>query len=147
MASESLEFGTEPFPDDAAVTHIITKHGETGNTGERPHCCGHTHNAENHVHVTNRCGPSQGATPSHKGVVRPNIFKMSVCGELNKTFTVRKHVKNDVNICATTHYETAYDDEGEYGPGPETRSEPLFFAKCRRDHHREWVCRPISPDR
>ena len=59
---------------------------------------------------------------------------MSVCGELNKTFTVRKHVKNDVNICATTHYETAYDDEGEYGPGPETRSEPQFFlqAKCRR---------------
>ena len=40
-----------------------------------------------------------------------------------------KHVKNDVNICATTHYETAYDDEGEYGPGPETRSEPQFFCR------------------
>ena len=52
-----------------------------------------------------------------------------LCGDLNKTITVRKHVKNDVNICATIHYETAYDDEGEYGPGPETSNDPQFFCR------------------
>ena len=40
---------------------------------------------------------------------------------------MRKHVKNDVNICATTRYETAYDDEGVFGPGPETSNDPHFF--------------------
>ena len=52
-----------------------------------------------------------------------------LCRELNKTLTVRKHVKNDVSICATTHHETAYDEEGEYGPGPEKRSDLQFFCR------------------
>ena len=62
--------------------------------------------------------------------------------------TVRKQVKNDVDICATIHSETVYDVVGGYGQGPEPSRDPHFFLKAqsRRDHHREGICIPISPE-
>ena len=85
-----LEFGTEPFPDDAAVTHVITKHGETGNTGERPHCCGHTHNADNHVSGVSPRFRAQ--HPPTKVLCEEQHLQdvLVVYCQLNKTFTVRQ---------------------------------------------------------
>ena len=79
------------------------------------------------------------ATPLPKEY-RASKRPRDVCVEgLNKTLTVRKQVKNDVNICATIYLKAVYDVEGEQGQGPELSRDPQFFlkAQCRRDQHRE----------
>ena len=51
-------------------------------------------------------------------------IKMSprfLCEGTNKTFTVPKQKVNDVSAHANIHSETAYDEVGEYGQGPETK--------------------------
>ena len=44
-----------------------------------------------------------------------------LCEGPHKTFTVRKHKENYVSAHANIHSETAYDDVGEYGQGPEEK--------------------------
>ena len=41
--------------------------------------------------------------------------------EPDRTFTVRKQKENDISAHAAVHPETAFDDVGEYGQGPETK--------------------------